>query len=206
VSLLTGLIKIEALTHIHLLHKMARIIMGITVSFPSPQPGCPWIMGILQMDWNRLNGMRFNMMQGLCNGLISRIALRRRSHVQGGLGQRNLAFGHSHSLQGMERGHSDLECRWIGITHIFGCTDDQSPDNIKWVLARMQHLGQPIKGRIGVRAPHALNKCRNGVIVGLFLIDQGFLPYSLLGDLEVKIDLASSIVGRSGEYSQLQGI
>mgnify|MGYP006922427727 CR=1 FL=1 len=153
---------LEALFHI-----MIGKIMGIQIS--QAQLLCAPVVGVPEMRRNRRCLCGFNDVHGTADGQAGGVAFRRACHINGSLGKNQLSLRHSHPFHSL--GCADRHHKGIGIciSHILRSADHNPPGNKLYILPGIKHLGQIINCRIRIRAPHALDKSRNHVIVVISL-------------------------------------
>ena len=96
---------------------------------------------------------------------IGRIALRSRRDIGGRLGEDDLALRHSDPLHRLRRAHRDHKRIRIRISDILGSADHDPAGNKLHILTCIQHSGQVIDRRIRVRSTHALDECRDRIVV-----------------------------------------
>ena len=144
---------------------MLGIIVRIFVSCPVPQLLSSLIMPVLQVYRNRHGPLVPDCVHGLKHSHAGRIALWRGCHIGHCLGQDDLGFRKSDPLHGLGRIHSHRQCLGICVSHILRCAYHNPSGNEFDILTRIEHPGQIIDSRIRVRAAHALDKCRNRIIM-----------------------------------------
>ena len=130
--------------------------MGVLISQAMAQLLCALIMLILKMGGHRRRFFRPHRLHGLKDPQAGRVALGSRRHIGHRLGQGDLALGQTDPLHRLGGAHRHRKGVGIGIPHILGGTDDDPSGDEFYILTGIQHPGQVIKGRVRIRAPHAL--------------------------------------------------
>ena len=100
------------------------------------------------------------------------------------------AFRQAHPVEGFSRGHHDPQRVGIGQPHVLAGEDQHAPEHEARILARVDHLGQPVERRVGVRAAQRLDVGADGVevVVALFVVQHRALLDAFLGDGEGDAD------------------
>jgi hypothetical protein len=95
----------------------------------------------------------------------------------------------------------------ISQTNVFAGQNHQPSKNVAGVFPGVDHTGQPVEGRIGIRTAHAFNKGADGVEVGisLFVVEHGPPLNGLFRHRQGDGD-GAGIIGFRGFNRQFQGI
>ena len=103
------------------------------------------------------------------------------------------AFGHPDCIE--RRGvrlHHHYGVR-VGKAHILACAYHHPAEDEARVFAGINHLGQPVQGCVGVRAPEGLYECADHVemIVAFLVIEHGLALDAFLSGLLGYVDLVA---------------
>ena len=161
------------------------------------------------MDGNRCAGLA-HAFPGRRDGHDRGIAFGRGRHIQDGLGEDDFRLGHSDALHRLSRRYCHCQRLWIRISHILGRADhDPARDELD-ILPRVQHFCQIIHRRIRVRSPHALDKCRDRVIVvvsGLVVVHHTLLDAfrsHLQGDMDQAV--LAAVCGQDPQFHRIERV
>ena len=103
--------------------------------------------------------------RGLAVCDVHGIALRRHGKIDRGLGERRVALGHSHEMDGVLCGDRDRQGLRIGVADVLGREAHEPPRDVERVLAGLDHPREPIDGRVGIAVAHRLVQRGNQVVV-----------------------------------------
>ena len=95
------------------------------------------------------------------------VRLGRGRDVGGRLGQGVLRLRQPDVVEGLGRGHRDLQRPGIRVAHVLRRRDDQPPGDEPRVLAGRDHRRQPVQGGVGVVAPQALDERGDGGVMAV---------------------------------------
>ena len=93
------------------------------------------------------------------------VRLRGAGQVGDGLRQVQLALGQAHELASLHRGHGQRQGLRVGVADVFAGEDHDPPGQKAHVLARFEHPRQPVDGRVGIAAAHALDQRAGRVVM-----------------------------------------
>ena len=96
---------------------------------------------------------------------LQRVRLRRKREIHGGLGERVIRLRHTDEMRGLLRRARDDERLRVGETHVLAGEDDDAAGDEHRILARVDHAHEPVERGVRVRAAHALDEGRDGVVV-----------------------------------------
>src|SRR5439155_418888 len=85
--------------------------------------------------------------------------------VERGLGQWQHRLGHADEMRRLLRGDRDLQRLRVRQSDVLGGGDDQASRHEQRILAGLEHSREPVDGRVGVAASHALDERRDDVVV-----------------------------------------
>ncbi len=158
------------------------------------------------MAWHLPFLLLLDQRQGVKEGQ-RRIGLGRRGQVEGGFRQVEAALGQPHPIKCLGAGDHHPDCVGLSQAHVLAGKDQHPPEDKAGVLTGIDHLGQPIERRIGIRAAQRFDKGADGiiVIVAILVIEHRPALDALLGHAHVH-DNDAILVGRGGLYGQFQGI
>src|SRR5216683_2223123 len=151
------------------------MIVGILVVLPVAElPNHLRVAGIAQVHGDRTRLALVDITHRSADRPDYRITLGRGGDVDRRFRHRNLRFRQSYELDRVGCGSRYHQRHRIRHPHIFGCVHDHTPGDVPRVFARCDHSRQPVDGGIGIRSPHALNECRDVVVVRVTLpvVDQ----------------------------------
>ena len=185
VALLRGPVIFPLLREVVLGGVMPGIIMRIFVSFSPAHPRSSLVMGVLQMVGHGQHGSRFDVLHGFLDAEIGGVALRCGSHVDGSLRQSQVTLGHPDPLYRLVGRGGDHKGPGIGIAHILACCYQDPAGDEQRVLAGVDHLCHPVERGIGIAAPHALDECRDGIVVLVLIVHERFFLDGFLGRGEI---------------------
>ena len=144
---------------------MSGVIMCVFVAYAMLQLLRTAVMAVLQMRWNGTNPNIPHIAQRLVNPKIGGIAFRRTGNVCHRLRQGHPPLRHPDKIDRLHGRNRHLQRVRICIAHILWCTDHNSSRYKLHIFSCIQHLCK-IKDRcIRVWAAHALNKCRDNIVM-----------------------------------------
>ncbi len=163
--------------------------------------------GIAQVVWHLAVALVFYHRQRVKEGQ-RRVGLGGGRQVESGLGQVKAPLGQADAVES-GRGRLGQHQR-LGISQpdILAGKDQHAAKDKARVLAGMDHLGEPIHRRVGVRAAQGLDKGADGVIVivPLLVIEDDPALDALLGDIKGDVNLSFRSCRWGGLDRQLQGV
>ena len=136
------------------------------------------------------------------------------------MGQGQLTLGRAQALPGLPGLQRQGEGPGIGVADVLGRHPDDPPGHVGGIAAAIQHPGQPVERRVGVRAAHGLVQGRDLLVEHVALAieaaiaageDRGndggrqdpVVAHEPRGDLEQVQRAARVAVGAPGESQQL---
>lgn len=149
----------------------------------------------------------FDIGDGGIEGGVGAVGFWGGGEVNGGVGERDAAFGHAEEIEGLLGGEGDSQGVGIGESDVFAGGDDEAAGDKAWVFSGAEHFGQPVEGGIGVAATDGFDKGRGGVVVGvpIGIVNDGLFLDGFGGDIESEVD-AALVVGWSGEDGEFEGV
>ncbi len=139
--------------------------MCIKITHAQPQVRCIAMACIAQMRRHGAYAYITHIGQRFVDSQISSIAFRRAGNICHSLCQRYSAFRHADKVDCLHCRNSHLQCVRISIAHVLRRTNDNAAGNKLRVLPCIYHFCQIIQSRVRVRAAHAFDKRRYGVIM-----------------------------------------
>ena len=123
------------------------------------------------------------------------------------MGEGDPGLGQPDELDGLLGGDRQRQGQWIGKADILAGEDHQPACDKAQLLTRMEHLGQPVEGGVGVATPEALDEGadRVVVIVARTVVDDG-LFLDALGSLGKRDAYPPVGTERRGARGNLKGI
>ena len=174
------------------------------------QFGGSFIMGILQMGWNRQIAGLFHCLHRFLYRHTAGIALGRTGHIGCRLRQNNLSLRHTDSLHCQRSIGSHNKRLRIRIAHILRGANHDSSGNKSHLFPGIQHPCQIIDRSIRIRASHAFDESRDGIIVIVsgFVVAHDTLLDTFFGNLEGNMNL--TVLSRRGshdtQFHRIQGM
>ena len=167
---------------------MSRIIVWIFIAIMIAQVFHQFGRRIADMQRHRQITRLLHRGDGIIDAQICTVTLRTGSEIHHRFGKCDSslrpAYLH-HRIEGCIRQQEGIRIRQ---SHIFACTDYQSPGDKLRIFAALYHTRHPIERRIRVTASNALDEGRDDIIMhlALFIISQWILLqlflYHLIGD------------------------
>ena len=181
--------------------------MGVLVVQAVSQLRSPLVMGVLQMGRNRQISRLLHALGRLADGADSRVAFGSAGHIGGGVCQNDLCLRHAHALHGQRSADRHLQGLRVRISHILRRTDHDPPCDEGDAFSRIEHLCQIINRGVRVRASHALDERRNGIIMVIprLIILHHPLLNALCRNVQRDVNLSVLSPGR-GQNAQLHGV
>src|SRR5688572_10582694 len=102
---------------------------------------------------------------GLGDGEVRGVGFGGGGHVDGGVAEGDLGFGHADFLDDVEGRGGEDDGVWVGVADVFGGEDGDSAGDEAGVFAGFEHAGDPVDGGVGVGASHRFNQRTGGVVV-----------------------------------------
>ena len=131
---------------------------------------------------------RLDIFYGAINRQDSAVALGRGCNVNDRLCQWYPGLGPANEFGCLESGAGQHQCHRVGQTDVFGRMNDDPSRNEPWILARVNHFCQPVQSRVRIAAAHRFDKCRNRVVMRIFvIINDCFLLNTLLGGGQINV-------------------
>ena len=181
--------------------------MGIFISDASSKLPSTFVMGITEIRWNRCGSRLSDNGKCFVHCQVGRIALWCARHISDGLCQHDPRLRHSKTLHCLGCADCHGQGVRICISHIFRCTDHNSPGNKCHIFPGVQHFCQIVDRCVRIRPPHTFDKCGNVIImaVAIFII----LDHALLDTFgsHIQRDMDEPVcTAFCGKDSQFNGI
>ena len=132
------------------------------------------------------------------------VRLRRQRQVDRRLGEREPALRQPDVLDRVGGGDGDRQRLRIGVPDVLGGEDDHAPRDEARVLAALQHRGQVVQRRVGIRAARGLDPGRDVVVVlvAALVVEHGLALHRVLG-----VGERDRLAGRrrAGELERVEG-
>ena len=117
------------------------------------------------MERDRLGRARVDVRACPVERGVHGVRLGRAREVDGRLRERQLALGRSEEVVGVLGRQRDRERLGIGQPDVLRRHADEPPRDEEPVLARLEHPGQPVERRVGIRVAHGLVERADQVVV-----------------------------------------
>jgi len=128
--------------------------MGILIAFAIIQLLHEFGRSVPDHQRNRLIQLLKRIFFGFGISDIAGIRFRRERKIDHGLGKMDSALRHADVLTGLEGRHRNLKRVGIGQPHVFGREAGHPPSDVKGILPRFKHPGEPINGGIRIAIAH----------------------------------------------------
>jgi hypothetical protein len=145
--------------------------------------------GIFQVV-GHLGAFGFHRLQGVKVGQ-GRVGLWSCGQIQGSLGQVELAFRQADPVVGGGTGGHHAGSLGVCKAYILAGRDKHAPEDEAWLLAGIDHPGQPVQRGVGVRAPYAFYEGTGRIVVAIAVPVVQHRPflYAFLGGGHAYTDL-----------------
>ena len=127
--------------------------------------------------------------------------------VKRGLHDRVNPLGQADIVKSLGSRVCDYQAHRVAQSNILTCQNDQPAQDEARVLACIEHLRQPVQGRVGVGTAYRLDEGGNGVIMGIpvFIVQDGPALDGVLRNRKGDVD--DILLVRWGEFNrQFEGI
>src|SRR2546423_4626385 len=112
------------------------------------------------------------------------VALGGGGHVDGGLAEGELGFGHADFFDDVEGGGGDDDRVGVGVAYVLAGEDGDAAGDETGIFAGFEHARYPVDGGVGVAAAHGFDQGAGGVVVLVAdaVVDDGFALDGFFGD------------------------
>ena len=144
---------------------------------------------VSNMEWHGILGKIPHV--GGCPAVtgVNGVALLRKGEVDARLGKGQIALRGAEEVEGLHGGNRYDEGLRVCVAHILGSKAGHAPRDVERVLPRLHHPREPVEGRIGIGAPHALVEGAYEIVMHLpfLVVDKhpflvGFLHHLVVDD------------------------
>ena len=156
---------LAALGQVLLVVDVARVVVRVVVADAAPELGGARVGGAAQRR-GRVGGAGVaDVAARLADRALDGVRLRRQRQVDRGLGERELALRQADVLDRVRGGDGDRQRLRVGVADVLGGEDDHPAGDEARVLAALEHGGEVVQRRVGVRAARGLDPGRDVVVV-----------------------------------------
>ena len=143
----------------------------------------------------------------LAHRALDGVGLRRQRQVDRRLGERELRLGEADVLDRVRRGDGDRQRLRVRVADVLGGEHDHAAGDEARVLAALDHRGEVVQRRVGVRAARRLDPGRDVVVVlvaGL-VVEHGLALQRVLRVAERDPRLLPALRRRDRQLERVQG-
>ena len=188
---------------------MPRRIVRILVAAAIPHLPHETRHGVAQVLRHRVVASGVDVLARPAQGDVGAVRLGRGGEVHRGLGEGDGALRQPDEMDGLLGGHGYRQGHRVRHADVLRGQDDDAARDEHRVLAGLQHPGEPVDARIGVRASHGLDEGGDGVVVlvARLVVQKGALLEGLFqgGEGDSAGALCVRLRGRDGELQAVEG-
>ena len=160
--------------------------------------------GVADIEGNRFRHRLLGVVPCRVVGGLHGVGFGSQRHIDHGVGQMHVAFGHAQIVAGLVGGHRDLQGAGVGHADVLRGEPHDAARHVQRVLAGLQHAGKPVHGRVRIGVAHGLVQGGDDVVVllAMLVIKKGFARDQLFECS--RIDRRHAVLKVAVQHSHLQ--